>query len=316
MRSYWVVSPNVKSNRRTVPAWKQTSVLGLAAFMGWGPDRTRIGYRFAHEINPRDVVLIARRHRGRPEIVGFGVVRGKYERRIKGVHTPGRFGSMRMLSPFIAISAAPERIHLIDVLAHTAALAKLHPTRAAGRYRVHAAVCNWMDRLLAKAGENDSGEKVPPEERSENGTDFEDARIAAPRRNYQLDYSVRSKKQIRVARKNEAGLLTSYRRWLLRKGRTLAPARCGKLECDGFERKRRNLIEAKSSTSREHIRMAVGQLLDYGFHMKRTFGKSNMAILLPRKPEPRSVKWLGHWGIALVWREKDVFLDNASGRFV
>lgn len=315
MRSYWVVSPNVKSNRRTVPAWRQASVLGRAAFMGWGPDRKPIGYRFAHEIKPGDVILIARRHGGGPEIVGFGVVQGKYKRRIKGVSTPSLPGSMRKLGPFIAISAAPKRIRLIDVLTHSAALAKLHPTRAGARYKVHAEVCNWMDRLLAKVGEPESGEKVSPKEKSKKGAGVQEAHIAAPQRNYQLDYIVRSKKQIREAKKNEAGLLISYRRWLKRQGRTLAPTRYGKLECDGYERERRNLIEAKSSTSREHIRMAVGQLLDYGFHMKRTFGLSNMAILLPKKPDPRSVDWLTEWKISLIWRERGSFLDDANGRF-
>ena len=42
--------------------------------------------------------------------------------------------------------------------------------------------------------------------------------------------------------------------------------------CDRFEKKRHNLIEAKSSTKREYIRMAVGQLLDYAYQFEK-FGK-------------------------------------------
>src|SRR5688572_13678087 len=34
-RSYWVVSPNVKNNERTVSDWRQASVREHAAFMGW-----------------------------------------------------------------------------------------------------------------------------------------------------------------------------------------------------------------------------------------------------------------------------------------
>ncbi|MGA2605870.1 MAG: hypothetical protein ABSH01_00265 [Terriglobia bacterium] len=79
--------------------------------------------------------------------------------------------------------------------------------------------------------------------------------------------------------------------------------------------KRRNLIEAKSSISREHIRMAVGQLLDYAFQVEKKFGKPNMAILLPRKPHPNSVNWLPQRNISLVWPEKAAFVDNANGQF-
>ena len=75
------------------------------------------------------------------------------------------------------------------------------------------------------------------------------------------------------------------------------------------------MIEAKSSISREHIRMAVGQLLDYAFQGEKEFGKPNMGILLPEEPDPNSVDWLQPLKISLIWRKKAAFLDNANGQF-
>lgn len=37
-RTYWVVSPNVKNDNRSVGEWRQASVTTRAAFMGWDPD--------------------------------------------------------------------------------------------------------------------------------------------------------------------------------------------------------------------------------------------------------------------------------------
>ncbi|PYL09834.1 MAG: hypothetical protein DME33_02920, partial [Verrucomicrobia bacterium] len=95
--------------------------------------------------------------------------------------------------------------------------------------------------------------------------------IGAPE-NHQLDYEVRTKSEVITAKKIEAELLEKYTTWLKRKGRKLSAAKYGGLRCDAYEQETRNLIEAKSSTRREHIRMAVGQLLDYAFQGRRKLG--------------------------------------------
>ncbi|MGD0957107.1 MAG: hypothetical protein ABR953_09790 [Candidatus Acidiferrales bacterium] len=79
MKSYWVVSPNIASELKgALDKWKQIIFKKHVAIMGWGPDK-EIGRRFVREIAPEDLVLIARRHKGEPELVGFGVVRGPAE---------------------------------------------------------------------------------------------------------------------------------------------------------------------------------------------------------------------------------------------
>jgi hypothetical protein len=215
---------------------------------------------------------------------------------------------MRRLSPFIATSHAPASIHVIDVLHHTSSLTKLHP----GTRKAHALVCRWVERRLSRKGKRHSEEGVPAEAGEQS---LKVTRLVDSPRHHQLDYLVRSKRQVTKARKNEARLLIGYQRWLKRHGRNLVSAIHGKLQCDGFERARCNLIEAKSSTSREHIRMAVGQLLDYAYQIGRKFGKPNLAILLPREPDLNSVSWLPRCKVSLVWCKSGIFVDNANGQF-
>lgn len=307
MSLYWVVSPNVKNDESTVSDWRQASVLGRSVFMGWNSNH-RIGRRFVEDIQPGDAILIARRHEHHAEIVGFGLACGKPVESIEGVQTPQPFAAARRLSPFVPMSQAPAGVPLIEALGHTAALARLHPNSNAA----HRRVCRWIDREIA------SRSKTPAKEASEEPWALDvpvpEAQIVDSPNNYQLDYIVRSGAQVKRARKNEARLLNAYDRWLKQQGRTLKAVEHGRLRCDGFERPK-NLIEAKASTAREHIRMAVGQLLDYAFQIEPKLGKPNMAILLPNGPDPRTVNWLPHLGISLIWRKGGVFLDNCNGQF-
>jgi hypothetical protein len=51
--------------------------------------------------------------------------------------------------------------------------------------------------------------------------------------------------------------------------------------CDVYEEKRNNLVEAKGSCSRESVRMAIGQLADYG---RFETSRPARAVLLPERP--------------------------------
>ncbi len=313
-RRYWVVSPNVNNNKKTVSAWARASVLAHGAFMGWEPNHKHIGHKFAHEIAPKHVILIARSHNRSPQIVGFGVVQGGYKMRIQGVEIPegGAFGSARKLRPFVNLTTErlPGRIPFIKALNHSSALAELHPVRN----RDHRRVCEWLDRRLSSKGKRRS-EKNPP------GTDGRlqqgalDTQIAAPPRNYQLDFKRHTKDQDTTATRTEARLLGRYRQWLKWQCRELLTLKWKKLQCDGFEEGPKNLIEAKGATSREHLRMAVGELLDYAYLTKKKFGRLNKAILVPKKPSNDLEEWLRNLNISLIWPEKGAFRDNAKDQF-
>jgi len=176
-------------------------------------------------------------------------------------------------------------------------------------------VCNWMDRELSRDGKGTAHKKAPLKTGPEEHAGSKDVHISERRRNPQLDFIVHRKRQVRKARRKEAELIERYRGWLSKQKRRLPVARHGKLECDGIEKGRGNLIEAKSEASREKIRMAVGQVLDYAFNLEKKLGKLNMAILIPKKPQKDLVQWLDSLKISVVWEDNRAFLDNANGRF-
>jgi hypothetical protein len=307
-RRFWVVSPNVRNDSSTVSKWRQQSVRWKAAFMGYSPndrEHKQSGYKFAHVIRPSDVVLIARRNNKKPEIVGFGVVDGKFETRLKGFKPPQSFGSLRKLKPFKPWSAAPSNLLITDALGSIAALHKLHPETNPN----HKRICKWMERKLAE----------PWRTRQKNGKRVEDLaddiEVVALPDDDQLEYKVRTPRKVLLAKKTETKLLLNYRDWLKNQQRKLFLVKYKNLRCDAYEEDRRNLIEAKCSAKREYIRMAVGQLLDYAYLGRKLLGKPNMAVLLPERPAAKLYEWLSGLHIFVAWREKDAFLDNANGQF-
>ncbi len=64
------------------------------------------------------------------------------------------------------------------------------------------------------------------------------------------------------------------------------------------------LYEAKGTSSREAVRMAIGQLMDYRRHITPT---PTLAILLPEKPHSDLQSLLSSVNIHLVYRNKDTF---------
>jgi hypothetical protein len=317
-RSYWVVSPNVRNNEATVDAWRRASVRACAAFMGWYPNnwsRGQIGPTFAGKtkrgIKPGDVILIARRHHFEPEIVGFGIVRGEFVKRIVGLKKPESFGSLRRLQPFIPWSGPPPGdVPLIDVVGHARALAQLDPAKN----NAHLKVCEWINQQLQKRSSGVRGGRTAERKKRQKAISPIPKIVSSPE-NHQLDYKVQNKAKVIKAKRVEAKLLENYRRWLEQQDRKLSAVKYKTLQCDAYEEDRRNLIEAKSSASREHIRMAVGQLLDYAFQGNKKFGDPHKAILLPDEPRTDIVDWLDSLKIKVIWPEKREFLDNANGQF-
>lgn len=62
------------------------------------------------------------------------------------------------------------------------------------------------------------------------------------------------------------------------------------------------LIEVKSSIERPHVRMAVGQLFDYQFKLKKD-KKPHLAVLLPKRPNEEVVSFLKWMCVGLMWFE-------------
>ncbi len=87
----------------------------------------------------------------------------------------------------------------------------------------------------------------------------------------------------------------------------------GPMLCDVWDARRRNLIEAKSEITRDSIRIAIGQLTDYG----RFLEPDRSAVLLPERPSRALEDLLTHVEIRVVWETSDGgFEDNSGGRFI
>lgn len=68
------------------------------------------------------------------------------------------------------------------------------------------------------------------------------------------------------------------------------------------------LVEAKSSTSRRHVREAVGQLLDDAPHCPDV---TEMAILVPVRPDTHTITYAHRYGIDVVYRTPIGSFDKA-----
>ena len=91
------------------------------------------------------------------------------------------------------------------------------------------------------------------------------------------------------------------------------PERKSDLTIDIFEDARSQVVEAKSSASRVHIRQAIGQVLEYAFLMSRNLDRDiSPAILTPHKPARELCELLTSLGITFIWREGDAFVSGTS----
>lgn len=101
----------------------------------------------------------------------------------------------------------------------------------------------------------------------------------------------------------EATLVQRYRRYLESTGhivkrlRIVPPGEVSPLYSDLWDESVRELIEAKGSVTRDHLRLAVGQLLDYG----RFVNATRHSVLVPMRPRPDLRTYLRDAGIDVIF---------------
>ena len=294
-RQFWVISPNVDGTGKMVDEWKREILLHPAAMLGWGPKDTGhggMGPRFKNKVQQGDVILIARGKR-KVDMVGFGVVNsGLYQEHLSLWNEPVW---TRELSPFKSCSEAPDTVSLIRILQHSYALVQLHPETNQN----HKTLCNWMETELGLTANLPNNRHVPGHKRGIYETDLV--------KSGKFGYTMKTKGEIKKAREIEKRLLYEYQAWLGNKNRNLVSKKYNMLQCDAWENDRSNLIEAKGYTSRENIRMAAGQLLDYAFQFRDICQQPHMAILLPKHPGNDRINWLEPLDIKIVWRRGNHF---------
>lgn len=130
-----------------------------------------------------------------------------------------------------------------------------------------------------------------------------------------------SEQIIRVRR--EQDLVLEYGRYLEERGPTVTrlrlPLESTTFYNDVYVEERHQLIEAKGSSKRDAIRMAIGQLFDYTFVATQDgVSPFRLAILLPERPAVSIIELLRseRVQISVVWAVEDGFADTAGGVFM
>src|SRR5207248_11444156 len=118
-----------------------------------------------------------------------------------------------------------------------------------------------------------------------------------------------------VAEQREFELVARFRAFLTAAGRVHRQeqlrVRDTWIAYDLFDVSRRILFEAKADASaREQVRMAIGQLFDYGYHgFESTGSRLNKAVLLPAEPPDDVAEVLGYLEIGIAY-------ETSHGDFV
>ena len=290
MPRYWVVSANVNDKTSTRARWIETILRNKSAYMGWSAEYEKgrkLGKVFAR-ISAGDVVLIARgpmlNHGADRKLVACGRVLSNHPKRDKRVTDLGH-SQFAPLEPFKELDEDPSRSGIsfkntpYDGSPKPPAVYEL--SRADPYHPGSAKLCGWLDRKLAQ------GKLRIGHTKKKASTSVTAHTIETPGDPNPEGYDFRTKIQRIRAIRREGKLVGKFRLALERQGRkavicvySAVPA---PLRCDLYEEKKRHLIEAKATSDREDVRMAIGQLFDYRYLAKKAGqGKSKLAVLLPQ----------------------------------
>jgi hypothetical protein len=103
--------------------------------------------------------------------------------------------------------------------------------------------------------------------------------------------------------RREATLVHRFREHLRRQGhqvsrlRVVPPGESYPLYSDLWDQTARELVEAKGTATRDQLRMAVGQLLDYG----RFANAERRSVLLPSRPRRDLLEYLHAVGVDAIY---------------
>ncbi len=329
---YWIVSSNVRSDRMHA-GWR-VAILGQhVAFMGWPPvadpqtPGEKMGTAFAREIQPRDAVLITYgRDRRLVAVARVAKSAGRapilppelsnhYWKKEKG----RGYTSFKRFDRFLELDSDPGQ-YKISFTGTTGfggrvtwALYELNPNQNSA----DADICRWMDVMLKKRPSpppppkgNKSKTKIRP---TSGATIFRTVPIEDASTE---DFFVMTNSASRRARRTENKLVNHFRNWLkkhrkqvLERAEYLPRGSASLLFSDGYVKTENLLIEAKSSSNnRNMIRLAIGQLLDYGW-LHKSSGRvtPRLAILLPNQPADDIQKLLRSHKIDVIWKDRASF---------
>jgi len=112
------------------------------------------------------------------------------------------------------------------------------------------------------------------------------------------------------AERRESSMVQRYKAFIEAQGHPISrlrirpPNEAMPMFCDVYVKDLNLLVEAKGSTDRQSIRMAIGQLVDYGRFVP---GGTQLAILLPSRPREDLVRLIEHAEIKMIYEDGDSF---------
>lgn len=132
-------------------------------------------------------------------------------------------------------------------------------------------------------------------------------------------YEVATVATVKQARRREHELVNKFKEHLEAQGcevtrnKIMLPSGAGSMYTDVFNVTRKHLIEAKAGASRGDVRMAVGQLADYGRFVPEA---KRRAVLLAEKPDDDLLSLIESCDLGAIWKDGETFKDNSDGEFV
>lgn len=173
-----------------------------------------------------------------------------------------------------------------------------------GRYRRN----SGRPQLVARHTEPSRDTRLRPE--TPDGVPLERA---------SADTYVVSASDSRNAVRREQRLVDRFERFLISSGHSAKRWRITTksgvvLFTDVFDETSRVLYEAKGSSSREALRMAIGQVLDYRRYLRATL--DGVALLLPRFPDHEMIDLLEELGIGCVCASGDGFITRLAPQLI
>jgi len=112
----------------------------------------------------------------------------------------------------------------------------------------------------------------------------------------------------------ESELVNRYRRFLQGQGHVVTRLRVvpagegAPLYSDLWDETTLDLIEAKGNVTRDSVRLAVGQLLDYG----RFVEAASRSVLLPARPREDLVRYLKSVGVDVIYQDNEGWVRQSA----
>ncbi len=140
-----------------------------------------------------------------------------------------------------------------------------------------------------------------------------EAQLVDPEQQRNTEYEVAGSEP-QTARRREAELVTRYENYLtglghdVQRWRIRPPGELLTLVTDTYDGTEHTLYEAKGTTTRDAIRRAIGQLLDYRRHI--AVDDLRLAVLLPDRPSNDLLDLLSSLDIACVYESSEGAFDR------